>query len=120
MISPSLIRTLENLQSVPVIRGGNTIPRYNVKTCNDQIVYEIALPGYKKEDIKVSSGSGRLDVSSDTRNDYSEYVVASSRVAPFSLSFNTPAQSSVTGATMSDGILYVTIQTQDTRTIEVV
>lgn len=116
MISSPLIRTL---QSVPVIRGGSAIPRYNVKTCNDQVVYEIALPGYRKEDIRVSHVPGRLDVSSDTRNDYSEYVVAASRVAPFSLSFNTPHQSSVTGATMTDGVLYVTIQTQDTQTIAV-
>jgi|694.fasta_scaffold09251_14 HSP20 family molecular chaperone IbpA len=115
----SLLRALDGMSSVPVVRGGATVPRHNAKVCDDQIVYEIALPGFKKEDVKVSVSPGRLDVSSDTTRDYSSYVMAGARVAPFSISFPMPSSATVKSATMADGLLYVTIQTQDATTIAV-
>jgi HSP20 family molecular chaperone IbpA len=115
----SLLRALDGVNSVPVVRGGSTIPRHNTKISKDEIVYEIALPGFRKEDVKVTALPERLDISSDTSTDYSSYVVAGARVAPFSVSFPMPSSATVKSATMADGFLYVTIQTQDATTIAV-
>jgi HSP20 family molecular chaperone IbpA len=116
MITTELLRTP---RSVPVIRGGSIVPRYNCKTGQSSVVYEIALAGFTRSDIRVELSSTSLNVSSDTTRDYSEYVIASTRVSPFSLSFPVPAGSEVESAVMRDGLLTVTIRTANTRTIPV-
>lgn len=45
--------------------------------------------------------------------------MAGARVAPFSMSLPMPSTAVVKSAAMSDGLLYVTIQTQDATTIAV-
>jgi HSP20 family molecular chaperone IbpA len=95
------------------------IPRHNCKVSQGSIVYEIALPGFARSDVKVEMSSTCLNVSSDTRKDYSEYVAASSKVSPFSISFRVPAGAEVESAVMRDGLLTVTILTVNARTIPI-
>jgi HSP20 family molecular chaperone IbpA len=116
--SPALaiLRALDNMSSTPVVRGGEFVPRHNAKTSDGKIVYEIALPGFTRSDIKVEMSGTSLSVSSDTSREYSDYVVAQSRVRPFSVSFPTPSGSEVESATLRDGMLIVTIRTQHAAT----
>lgn len=109
----SLLRALDNMSSIPVVRGGEFVPRHNTLVQDDNIVYEIALPGFVKSEIKVEMSGTNLCVSSDTRREYSDYVVAQAKVRPFSLSFPCPTGSEVKSAVLRDGMLVVTISTQN-------
>ena len=102
---PSLFST------IPVTNGYSLI-RYNVRIdeSDNSAVYEIALPGYTKSDLEVRYSGNRLTVSS-TRSDSvdesdSGYVVHMVYKRPFSLSWSV-YDSSVSSATMQDGILKV-------------
>ena len=120
--SPALavLRALDNMSSIPVVRGGDIVPRHNAVIQDGQIVYEIALPGFTRSDIKVELSGTNLNVSSDTRREYADYVVAQARVRPFSLTFQTPTGAEVESAVLRDGMLIVTIRTrQESTTIPV-
>lgn len=116
----AVLRALDGMSSIPIVRGGDFVPRHNTAIRDGQIVYEIALPGFTRSDIKVEMSGTSLNVSSDTRREYADYVVAQARVRPFSLAFPTPTGAEVDSAVLRDGMLIVTIRTrQESTTIPV-
>lgn len=95
--------------STPLAKGSR-IPLYNVQINGDTAVYSLALPGYRKEDIKVYCTDNRLTVSSEKQVSYDpSYLVTSFQVSPFSVSWMTKG-AKVSRATMSDGVLEIVMQ----------
>lgn len=96
--------------SLPTSQQGNYAPRYNVRIDADTALYEIALPGYEKSEIEVRHTDDRLTVSSDAKRVYdTSYVVASSQVTPFSLSW--PVKNAkVASAKLENGMLRIVMQ----------
>ena len=113
------LRKLNSISTVPVVKGGYTVPLHNTRVTEDKIIYEIGLPGYTKDDIQVQASSTELSVSSQTRKEYSDYVTCPVKVVPFSISLIIPSDSEVESACMENGLLTVTIVTQSLRNIAV-
>lgn len=113
------LRKLNNVSTVPVVRGGYFVPSHNTKVTEDSIIYEVGLPGYTKDDVNVQVSTNELHISSDTRKDYTGYVHYPVRVAPFSISLIIPSHSEVESASMENGLLTVLIRTQSLRKVAV-
>lgn len=97
--------------AIAATKGGYT-PRYNVSVDEsaNSAVYEVALPGHSKDDVEVRYSDGRLTVSSlKSDSNSSDYVVQMFGKSPFILSWAV-SDSEVSGASMSDGVLKVTMQ----------
>ena len=96
--------------SLPTSQQGTYAPRYNVRIDDEIALYEIALPGYEKSEIEVRHSDDRLTVSSTAKRTYdSSYVVASSKVTPFSLSW--PVKNAkVANAKLENGMLRIVMQ----------
>lgn len=120
MLSPLLLEdALRTIRStgkpsfsvIPVSRGSH-VPRYNVMIdeAANTATYSIALPGYVKSDLEIRyDGSDMLSVSSTVYDkDTSGYVVRMFSRRPFHLSWNV-GDVTVSSATMSDGVLQVTL-----------
>jgi HSP20 family molecular chaperone IbpA len=105
--------------TVPVVKGGYFVPRYNVKITDYKIIYELGLPGFKRDDVQVSVSSGILNISSQSRKEYVGYVSCPVRVAPFSVSFTIPSHSEVESASMREGLLTVAVRTQSVKGVAV-
>lgn len=96
--------------AIAATKGGYA-PRYNVMVdeAANKAVYEVALPGHSKDDVEVRYSDGRLTVSSlKTEADSSGYVVQTFGKTPFMLSWAV-SDSEVESASMSDGVLRVTM-----------
>ena len=99
--------------SIPVTKGTYS-PRYNVRVdeSDNSAVYEVSLPGYVKDDVEVRYGNNRLTVSSTVNDlvdtDSSGYVVRMFGCRPFQLSWSV-SEAQVAKATMSDGVLTITM-----------
>jgi len=104
--------------SIPVTRGTYS-PHYNVRVdeSDNSAVYEISLPGYDKADIDVRYGNNRLTVSSTVDTDSSGYVVRMFGRRPFQLSWSV-SDAQVAKATMSDGVLTVTMLRNVNETVD--
>lgn len=112
-VSRSLISDLLDsvrYTSLPTSQQGTYAPRYNVRIDSDTALYEIALPGYEKSEIEIRCTDDRLMVSSTAKHVYdTSYVVSSSRVTPFSLSW--PVKNAkVASAKLENGMLRVVMQ----------
>jgi len=96
--------------SLPTSQQGTYAPRYNVRIDSDTALYEIALPGYEKSEIEIRHTDDRLTVSSAAKRTYdSSYVVASSQITPFSLSW--PVKNAkVASAKLENGMLRIVMQ----------
>lgn len=96
--------------SHPTSQQGTYAPRYNVRIDDEIALYEIALPGYEKSEIEVRHSDDRLTVSSTAKRTYdSSYVVASSKVTPFSLYW--PVKNAkVASAKLENGMLRIVMQ----------
>jgi HSP20 family molecular chaperone IbpA len=93
--------------SIAVSKGATV--RYNVLNENDEsAVYEIALPGYDRNNIEVRYSNNRLTVSSRSKQSgrVSGYVVKTFDQADFSVSWAV-SDSEVSKATFIDGVLKV-------------
>jgi HSP20 family molecular chaperone IbpA len=105
--------------SVP-LEQGSRIPRYNVRIDGDTAVYRLALPGYRKSDIQVRCTDNQLTVSSQAQESYdSKDIVTSFRVSPFSISWIIRG-STVSKATMSDGVLEIVMRRNVSETGDLV
>ena len=93
---------------IPSSHLGQT-PRYRVKVCREtgSYSYQIALAGYKKEDITVRcTDDSILTVSSKRSESVSAYPIAEFFAKPFSLSWCVRGYE-VSQAKMEDGVLEV-------------
>ena len=96
--------------SLPTSQQGTYAPWYNVRVDDEIALYEIALPGYEKSEIEVRHSDDRLTVSSTAKRTYdSSYVVASSKVTPFSLSWAVK-NAKVSSAKLESGMLRIVMQ----------
>lgn len=95
--------------ATPSVTKGSYTPRYNVRIEGDTATFEIALPGYDKSNIEVRCTDRLLTVSSNVKRSYSGYVVAGSRVGPFSLSWVNRG-ATVSRATFTNGVLEIVMQ----------
>ncbi|MBC35743.1 MAG: heat-shock protein [Bacteroidetes bacterium] len=50
----------------------STLPAVNVKESHDEFKIEVAAPGMKKDDFKISYENGRLTISSEKKNEREE------------------------------------------------
>lgn len=112
-VSRSLISDLLDsvrYTALPASQQGTYVPRYNVRIDDETALYEIALPGYEKSEIEIRHSDDRLMVSSAAKRTYdASYVVASSHVTPFSLSW--PVKNAkVASAKLENGMLRVVMQ----------
>jgi HSP20 family molecular chaperone IbpA len=99
--------------STPVTSEGSYSPRYNVIRPEVGItVYEIALPGLTKEDVKLSLEDTTLTVYSDYKpKNASEYLINSASVYPFRMRFSCQGLK-VVSAKMENGLLSVRLEAQ--------
>jgi len=112
-VSRSLISDLLDsvrYTALPASQQGTYSPRYNVRIDDETALYEIALPGYEKSEIEIRHSDDRLTISSTAKRTYdTSYVVASSQVTPFSLSW--PVKNAkVASAKLENGMLRVVMQ----------
>lgn len=112
-VSRSLISDLLDsvrYTALPASQQGTYSPRYNVRIDDETALYEIALPGYEKTEIEIRHSDDRLTVSSTAKRTYDTgYVVASSQVTPFSLSW-TVKNAKVASAKLENGMLRIVMQ----------
>lgn len=99
--------------AIAATKGGYT-PRYNVMVDEggSRAEYEVALPGYSKDDVEVRYSDSRLTVSSlKSESETPGQVVQMFGKTPFMLSWSV-VDSEVVGASMSDGVLKVTMSSK--------
>jgi HSP20 family protein len=97
-----------------------------VDTCETENGYEIdlALPGMKKEDIRIELQEGRLTISGERKfsneNQNKRYHVVESQYGSFSRSFQLPnhINPSAINAEFQDGILRVTVPKDEQKTMK--
>lgn len=97
------------------IRKPQSFPKYNIyKEKDGRYIVEIALAGYKQEEIKVSVVNDLLIVKSDIKDKEEEnnknYLAKN--IAKRNFNFNLPLSNmlKVTGANMADGMLQILLE----------
>lgn len=105
---------------------GNTMPSVNVRETDREFDIELAVPGMKKEDFKISLNRNMLTISSEQQSEKEEKEEGYSRrefnYQSFSRSFSLPAEV-VDGqhidAKYADGILYITVPKKEIKSPEI-
>ena len=90
----------------------NNYPPYNlVQVSNVEYRLELALAGFKKEDVKVYTEHGRLFVEGNKEGDEHppEYLHRGVAQRPFSRAWNLSDQTEIRSVTFEDGLLSVTL-----------
>ena len=89
--------------------SGSTYPPYNIiRLSETEAVIEIAVAGFKEEEVSVVVEDGRLKISGKkTSPEYSEYLYKGIGTRAFEKSFALSKDSKVTNAEYADGILSV-------------
>ena len=97
---------------------GNTLPSVNVKENNQNFDIELAVPGMKKDDFKISLDRNILTISSETKTEHEQkdengkYTRREFNYSSFSRSFTLPSQmvdAEKIEANYTDGILKIMI-----------
>ncbi len=99
----------------------STLPAVNIKENENEFLIDVAAPGMKKEDFKVSYDNGRLSISSEHKVEHEEKEGEKVTRKEFSYqSFQrsfTVSESVVNaekiGAKYEDGILHITLPKRD-------
>lgn len=100
--------------NTPFVRNG-ALPAVNIKDTGKSFHVELAVPGYKKEDLKVNTDAGTLTVSAETKKESEEekngYTRREFSSRSFERSFQLPdhADGDNVKATYTDGVLKLTI-----------
>jgi molecular chaperone IbpA len=87
-------------------------PPYNVVSVDgDSQVIELAVAGFKKEEITITTDDGKLTVSGShgPLADNRKFVVKGISERDFSIVFNLPKYFEVSGSTLVDGILTISL-----------
>jgi HSP20 family protein len=96
----------------------NTIPAVNVKEIENAFHIEVAAPGLKKEDFKLSLNENRLTISVNqeqkTEENTEKFVRKEFSFTSFQRTFNLPKNVEIEGigATYTDGILTINVPKQ--------
>ncbi|NBX50104.1 Hsp20/alpha crystallin family protein [bacterium] len=106
--------------SVPATSGETPLYNSFVSTDRKSAEYQIALPGYQKEDIKVTCTEKVLTVSGDVSPIIGSQKPTDHRVlvrmfkkSPFKLSWNVPSGAVVDSAKLSDGVLCIKLSRKE-------
>lgn len=84
--------------------------RYNSKIDGNTAIYEVALPGYAKEEVEVKLVADYLEISSNSRSEeYGSYQVVGAGKSPFKARFYVGEGATVSRATMADGLLKIRV-----------
>lgn len=87
----------------------NTYPPHNiVRISDDEFFLELALAGFRKDEVKIEECQGVLTIQGDKADNASEYQYRGIAGRSFSKSFRIAEYFEVSNATMADGILTVT------------
>ena len=103
---------------------GSTLPSVNIKDANTAYNIEMAVPGFKKEDFKISLDGNLLTISSEKKEEKEDKSEKFTRreynYQSFSRSFTLPENSNAENisAEYKDGILNVTIPKKEIKPIE--
>jgi len=93
----------------------NSTPAVNIAEKDNEFVVELAAPGYKKDDFKVSADDGLLTVSAEIKNERNEekkdYTRREYSCSSFSRSFRLPdnVKEDKVAAKYEDGVLRLQI-----------
>lgn len=110
---------------------GSTVPSANIKETNENFQIELAVPGLKKEDLKIDLDNDVLTISSERKEEKTEekdnYTRREFNYSSFSRSFYLPeiADAEKISAEYKDGVLNIVIPKKESairkpqRTIEI-
>ena len=102
----SLFDELERIHSSA--RSNDNYPPHNVvKIDEEKFLIELALAGFKKEDIQVEVKDGILKIKGEMSNDEREFVYKGISSRKFEKSFRLSEFCVIDGADFEDGILVV-------------
>lgn len=99
----------------PFFRENLELPAVNIKDNTNSFDLELAVPGYKKEDLKVSVDNDVLTISSESKHENEEkkgdYTRREFRYSSFKRSFQLPANADGEKVTANhvDGVLKLSI-----------
>lgn len=101
-----LSRELDKYFGAPLQK--TNYPPYNVKKVNDDhFVMEFAVAGFARGDLDVSVEKNILTVKAEKTLQEDEYIYKGIATRKFVRSFQLPEYFEITGASASDGILYI-------------
>lgn len=96
--------------------NGNSLPSVNVSDKKDHYKVEVAAPGYKKDDFKITASNGLLTISAETSGEKKEekdnYLRQEFFCSSFSRTFSLPEDSDEdkVDAKYKDGMLIIDIR----------
>lgn len=96
--------------------NGDTLPAVNIRETKDHYKLDVAAPGFKKEDFKVTLESGLLNISAETSKEEKEenenYTRREFSSSSFSRTFNLPenVEEDNIKANYQDGLLKIEVK----------
>ena len=105
-------RALNTWNHVQTVSGATTYPPYNViKVDEDNFVVELAVAGFGKTDIDVSTSEGKLVVKGElnAEDSDSKFIHRGIAARKFTREWALGEYMEVTGAEMKDGMLHITL-----------
>jgi HSP20 family protein len=99
--------------------SGEQLPAVNVRETKDNFELEVAAPGFKKDDFKVSTGNGLITISADTSSEQKEekenYTRKEFSKSAFTRSFKLPENvlEEKIKASYKDGLLVIDLKKSD-------
>jgi HSP20 family protein len=116
----NLFKTFETMLPNKIAHSQyNTLPAVNVKEIENAFHIEVAAPGLKKEDFKLSLNENRLTISVNqeqkTEENTEKFVRKEFSFTSFQRTFNLPKNVEIEGigATYTDGILTINVPKQE-------
>ncbi|HZY38370.1 MAG TPA: Hsp20/alpha crystallin family protein [Mucilaginibacter sp.] len=96
--------------------NGETLPAVNIRETKNNYELEVAAPGYKREDFKVSVENGMLNISAETSSEKNEdkenYTRREFSCASFTRTFTLPENvvEEDINAKYKDGLLFIELK----------
>jgi molecular chaperone IbpA len=104
-------RHLQLMQSLEDVRIKSTYPPYNIKTMpDDKAEIELAIAGFKKEDVSITYKENILTVEGNRGEDDGEYSYKGIAARNFTQKFAIADDVIVNGAKLEDGFLTVSLE----------
>jgi molecular chaperone IbpA len=104
-------RHLDLMKSLEDIRIKSTYPPYNIKTLpDDKAQIELAIAGFKKEDVVITYKENILTVEGNRGEDDSDYSYKGIAARNFTQKFAIADDVVVNGAKLEDGFLTVSLE----------
>ncbi|MEZ0370608.1 MAG: Hsp20/alpha crystallin family protein [Candidatus Sericytochromatia bacterium] len=107
-----------------MVNTGTTLPAANIKETDKAYEIDLAVPGLKKEDLKISLDHNRLMVSSEQKSEKEEkakdYTRREYSFSSFKRSFVLPedVNQDAVGATYVDGVLHLSVPKQEAKAVK--